>query len=183
MFKKVIWATDGSEGADQAMPLAKALAAEGGGELLAVHCEEIMMPVRGTAGLSFAPNEEDLQAKIRQQVAELSQDGVTTTMQMTKSISGGAAHAIADVARDEHADLIVVGTPRPHSARRAPGRERDAEAAAHRTVPGAGCTQEGWPGQRLTSAPPLRGTTERQVGVTRRLSRDRLRTAPPGARA
>lgn len=110
MFKKVIWATDGSEGADQAMPLARALAAEGGGELLAVHCEEIMMPVRGTAGLSFAPNEDDLQAKIRQQVAELSQDGVTTTLQMTKRISGGAAHAIADVARDERADLIVVGT-------------------------------------------------------------------------
>jgi nucleotide-binding universal stress UspA family protein len=110
MFRKVVWATDGSEGADQAMSYARTLAAEGGGELLVVHCDEIMMPVKGSGGLSVAANEAELQAKIRRQVAELSGDGVATTAQMTKSISGGAAHMIADIARDEHADVIVVGT-------------------------------------------------------------------------
>jgi nucleotide-binding universal stress UspA family protein len=34
MFKKVVWATDGSEAADLALPHAKTLVAEAGGELL-----------------------------------------------------------------------------------------------------------------------------------------------------
>jgi nucleotide-binding universal stress UspA family protein len=45
MFKKIVWATDGSDAADHALALAKRLAVEGGGELLAVHCEEFTRPV------------------------------------------------------------------------------------------------------------------------------------------
>jgi nucleotide-binding universal stress UspA family protein len=39
----VVWATDGSEPADQALRLAKALAAEGDGNVLVVHCEELTL--------------------------------------------------------------------------------------------------------------------------------------------
>jgi Universal stress protein family len=51
MFQRVMWATDGSDAADQALPLAKTLAADGGGKLLVAHCEELTMP--GKAGGSF----------------------------------------------------------------------------------------------------------------------------------
>ena len=38
MYKKVMWATNGSESADRALSHAKALAAEGGGPLTVVYC-------------------------------------------------------------------------------------------------------------------------------------------------
>jgi nucleotide-binding universal stress UspA family protein len=115
MFQKVMWATDGSDAADQALPLAKTLAADGGGKLLVAHCEELTMP--GKAGGSFPvqANEDELKVKIERQVAELSQDGVPTTVQIMRSRVGGAAHAIADAAREGGTDVIVVGT-RGHTA-------------------------------------------------------------------
>ena len=115
MFQKVMWATDGSDAADQALPLAKTLAADGGGELLVAHCEELTMP--GKAGGSFPvhANEDELKVKIERQVAELSEDGVPTTVQFMRARLGGAAHAIADAARDGEAEVIVVGT-RGHTA-------------------------------------------------------------------
>ncbi len=110
MFKKVVWATDGSESADQSLPLAKSLAAEGGGAMVVVHCEEITMPGKGGGRLPLHANEGDLKDKIAKQVSELSDGGVPTTLQ-TYSISvGGAAHVIADAAKEAQADLIVVGT-------------------------------------------------------------------------
>ncbi len=110
MFEKVMWATDGSEAADQAMPLASALAAEGGGELVAVHCVELTMPGKAGGRYPRFANEDELKAKIERQVAELSGEGVPTTVRMATTSVGGAAHVIADAARDEQADVIVVGT-------------------------------------------------------------------------
>jgi nucleotide-binding universal stress UspA family protein len=115
MFRKVMWATDGSDAADRALPLAKALAADGGGELLVAHCEELTMP--GKAGGSFPvhADEGELKVKIERQVAELSEEGVSASVQMMRSRVGGAAHAIADAAREGGAEVIVVGT-RGHTA-------------------------------------------------------------------
>lgn len=108
MFKKLVWATDGSKAADHALPLVKTLAADGG-ELLVIHCDELMLPVRGTK-VPLRADEEDLQAKIERQISELSQAGVRAKLQVAKSVAGGAAHAIADIASSEEADVIVVGT-------------------------------------------------------------------------
>ncbi len=115
MFKKVLWGTDGSDAADRALVHAKAFATEGGAPLLAVYCEEFTLP--GKAGGSFPihANEEELRSKIESQIAELSADGVAATVEWTKSKVGGAAHAIAEVAERENADVIVVGT-RGHTA-------------------------------------------------------------------
>jgi nucleotide-binding universal stress UspA family protein len=44
MFKKVLWATDGSEAADLALRYAQALATDAEGELLVAHCEEFIPP-------------------------------------------------------------------------------------------------------------------------------------------
>jgi nucleotide-binding universal stress UspA family protein len=115
MFKRVIWATDGSDTADRALSHARTLATEAGGELFVIHCEEFTMP--GKAGGSFpvAADEDELKAKIERQVASLSEEGVSATLQMTRSRAGGAAHAIAEIAVREQADVIVVGT-RGHTA-------------------------------------------------------------------
>jgi nucleotide-binding universal stress UspA family protein len=110
MYKKVIWATDGSETADRALPHAKAIAAESGAPVVVVYCEEFTLPGKGGGSLPVHANEDEVQAKIERQVAELSRDGVKSSLESTRSQVGGAAHAIADIASREQADLIVVGT-------------------------------------------------------------------------
>jgi nucleotide-binding universal stress UspA family protein len=110
MFKKVIWATDGSAAADMSLPLARSLARESGAPVLVVYCEEFTLPGKGGGSLPIHANEEELEAKIQRQVSELSSDGVPATLEMSKSKVGGAAHVIAEVAEREQADLIVVGT-------------------------------------------------------------------------
>jgi nucleotide-binding universal stress UspA family protein len=115
VYKKVIWATDGSEPADRALPHAKAIAAASGAPIVVVHCQEFTMPGKGGGSLPVRANEDELQAKIQRQVAELSSNGVKATLESTRSKVGGAAHAIADIAEAEQADLIVVGT-RGHTA-------------------------------------------------------------------
>jgi nucleotide-binding universal stress UspA family protein len=110
LFKKIIWATDGSEAADRALPHAKTLAAEAGAPVVVVYCEEFTLPGKGGGSLPVHANESEVQAKVERQVAELSAGGVPATLESARSQVGGAAHAIADVALREDADLIVVGT-------------------------------------------------------------------------
>jgi nucleotide-binding universal stress UspA family protein len=110
VFRKVLWATDGSEAADRALPHAKAIAAESGAPLVVVYCEEFTMPGKGGGSLPVHANEDQLQAKVEQQVAELAGDGIAARLESARSRVGGAAHAIADTALREEADLIVVGT-------------------------------------------------------------------------
>ena len=110
MYKKVMWATDGSENADRALAHAKVLAAEGGGPLTVVYCEEFTLPGKGGGSLPIHANEDEVQAKIERQVAELSSDGPGATLQRATSKVGGAAQEIAELATQDHTDLIVVGT-------------------------------------------------------------------------
>jgi nucleotide-binding universal stress UspA family protein len=109
MFKTILWATDGSATADRALPYAKALAAAEGAKLLVVHCKEILVGGRAGGYPVFA-DEEEVVAKIRSQVEEVQAGGVEAALEIISGPASSAAHAIADVARDEHADLIVVGT-------------------------------------------------------------------------
>lgn len=115
MFKKIVCATDGSDAADKALDLARQIATEAGGAVLVVHCKELTLPGKGGGSLSVAANEDELLAKIQGQAAELSEAGVPATLQTGTASVGGAAHAIAEAARENNADLIVVGT-RGHTA-------------------------------------------------------------------
>jgi nucleotide-binding universal stress UspA family protein len=110
MFKKILWATDGSDSADKALAVAKMLATEAGGELVAIHCEEMTLPGKGGGSYHVAANEEDLKSKIERQVSELSAAGITATLETTRAKVGGAAHAIASAASVHESDAIVVGT-------------------------------------------------------------------------
>lgn len=110
MFKKIVWATDGSDSADKALTVAKMLATESGGDLVAVHCQELTLPGKGGGTYSVAANEEELKAKIERQVSELSAGGINATLETTRARVGGAAHAIVAAASAQEGDAIVVGT-------------------------------------------------------------------------
>lgn len=110
MFKKIVWATDGSDSADKALAVARMLATEGGGELVAVHCQELTLPGKGGGSYSVAANEDELKSKIERQVSELSREGIAATLETTRAKVGGAAHAVAEAARAHESDAIVVGT-------------------------------------------------------------------------
>jgi nucleotide-binding universal stress UspA family protein len=110
MFKRVMWATDGSEASDKSMQTAKELATDMDGELLVVYSEEFTLPGKGGGSLPRHADEEIVQDKIKRQVEELSKDGVSVRLEITKSRVGNAAHELAEVAANEHTDVIVVGT-------------------------------------------------------------------------
>jgi nucleotide-binding universal stress UspA family protein len=83
--------------------------------LLVAHCEELTTPGKAGGSFSVHADEGELKVKIERQVAELSEEGVSASVQMMRSRVGGAAHAIADAAREGGAEVIVVGT-RGHTA-------------------------------------------------------------------
>ncbi len=106
MFKKVVWATDGSENADRALELAKSLVSENGGSLLAVHSIQYMVAKGGME----PPDEDETEVKIKQQVADLKSAGIRAEERVVESGAYGPAHTVARLAAEEGADLIVVGT-------------------------------------------------------------------------
>jgi nucleotide-binding universal stress UspA family protein len=113
MFKKIVWATDGSETADRSLPFVRDLLNEHDASLVVIHCEERTMGPR--ANFTVHPNEDELQAKIKRQVHEMSDRGIDVKFRLVSPMAGGAAHRIAELALEEKADLIVVGT-RGHTA-------------------------------------------------------------------
>ena len=108
MFNKIVWATDGSPGADRALGYATELARMHHAELVVVHGEELSA-TRSSIGYTRRVDEEDLEDKIKRQVAEMADSGIAVTLK----VIGGHANAaalIAEVADDVAADLVVVGT-------------------------------------------------------------------------
>src|SRR5262249_32185231 len=133
VFKVIIWATDGSSGAEQALPFAKGLAQAHVAPLIVVHVNEIAL---GRAAGPVIFNEDEVQAAIRKQVEDLKQEGLDATLQLADVTAGGAAHVIAEIADKEVADLIVAGT---HGyGPLAVAGERHASSAAHCALPGVG---------------------------------------------
>ena len=114
MFNKIIWATDGSEAADAALPQVRELASMNGTEVVVLHCEETFVGPRAY-GLDVNVDEEEVLDKINRQAKELEGEGLKVTTEILHGHSGVAAHAIADAATKDGAELIVVGT-RGHTA-------------------------------------------------------------------
>jgi nucleotide-binding universal stress UspA family protein len=108
MFTKIIWATDGSAAADRALESAKALARDGHGTLVVLHCKELFVGRAG--GYPVLADETELEEKIREQVDALREEGLDVTFELANTTAPGAAHAIADSAAELGADVIVVGT-------------------------------------------------------------------------
>jgi len=109
MFKTIVWATDGSEAADRALPSAKELATGEGRSLVVMHIKERFVSGRASGDPVLA-DEDELEAKIRGQVEQARGEGLAATFQLVSGGGGHAAHLIADAARECGADVIVVGT-------------------------------------------------------------------------
>jgi nucleotide-binding universal stress UspA family protein len=112
VFKTIVWATDGSENADHALSVARALAREHDSPLVVMH---VVQRYTTKAGLAVYADEDQVQAKLKRVVEELSQEGLTASLKIVDHVGPQPAHEIADLAREAGADLIVVGT-RGHAA-------------------------------------------------------------------
>jgi nucleotide-binding universal stress UspA family protein len=114
MYSTIIWATDGSAAADAALPQVRELARSNGTAVVVLHCDETFVGPR-SYGLEVHVDESDIREKIASQAKELAAEGLDVTTDFVSGHSGVAAHAIAEAAEKDGADLIVVGT-RGHSA-------------------------------------------------------------------
>ncbi len=114
MFKKILWATDGSENADRALALAKSLASEADATLTIAHVVQ-KIATSGDTALGWYADEDQVEAKVTQIASELSDEGLNVSLKIVKHVGPQPAHEIADLAREAGVDLIVVGT-RGHSA-------------------------------------------------------------------
>jgi nucleotide-binding universal stress UspA family protein len=114
MFKRIVWATDGSENADRALAVAKSLASEEGATLTIVHVVQRIASGRGK-GLTWYADEEQVVARVKKLATELSDEGLSASVKIVDDRGIQPAHDIADAAREAGADLIVMGT-RGHSA-------------------------------------------------------------------
>src|SRR5207237_2171604 len=61
-------------------------------------------------GYPVLADEEELVTKVRGQVDEARAEGLNATFKLVRGAAPGAAHMIADVARELDADVVVVGT-------------------------------------------------------------------------
>ena len=113
MYEKILVALDGSKGSARAVPHALELAKDHGGSIVAVHVDERMVAKGDMPPVH--PNEEDILEEERGQVAAIQAGGVEAELVRTSIILGGPGSAIAQVAEDIDADVIVVGT-RGHSS-------------------------------------------------------------------
>lgn len=113
MFKTVVFATDGSGGAQAAMPVAVDIAKRYGAKLVIAHVEQEIAGKGGIVPLHV--NENELVADLRKQAEELSTAGLEASVATSVIVLGTLAHAIEEIADKAGADLIVVGT-RGHSA-------------------------------------------------------------------
>lgn len=107
MFKTIVLGLDGSEGSKRAIPVAVEIAKAGNGKIVIAHVEE---DVIGKGGGPIHATEDEIQAEVKKQGEELSAQDIDTEVKMKSVMLGGPAHAIAEIADDANADLIVVGT-------------------------------------------------------------------------
>ncbi len=114
MFKSIIWATDGSEDAAQALPLVKELAQEGGAAITIVHVVEHVEGA-GAVGPPLRPDETDVQTGLKRVTSELSGQGFNASLVIRPEVGSRPADEVADIAREIDADLIVAAT-RGHTA-------------------------------------------------------------------
>jgi len=107
MFETIVWATDGSEVADRALPHVLGLAGAYHSKIVVVHANELLKGRFG--GAPLLADEPDLRAKVERQVAEIREQGFPVELTVTTG-THDVPELIAKAAREAEADLIVVGT-------------------------------------------------------------------------
>jgi nucleotide-binding universal stress UspA family protein len=105
MFERILLAVDGSHHSAEAVPVAADLAFRYGGELVVFHARELDL-VTGEEIESSAEANELVDGLVR----DLKDTGISARGEIVSVPAGGAARAIVDAVRDEHADLVVLAT-------------------------------------------------------------------------
>jgi nucleotide-binding universal stress UspA family protein len=109
VFKSIVWATDGSEHAEQAFSVVRQLAKEGGAAVTIAHVVE-HVEGSGAVGPTRRVDEGEIQAELGERATELSNEGINASVEIRGDVGARPAHEIVEIARDKNADLIVVGT-------------------------------------------------------------------------
>lgn len=107
MFETIVWATDGSELADNALDYVRELAGIHGSRIVAVHANEVL--VGRAAGAPVLADEPEIRAKLAGQVDELRKAGLAAELVVHTS-SQHVPTVVERAAEEVGADLIVVAT-------------------------------------------------------------------------
>ena len=105
MYTTIAWATDGSPSALNALTVATKLAREHGAKLAIIHVQEVLI---GRGGIFVDPNEAAV-AALHRTAQQLRDEGIDTTVSVSRAPSSKAAQTIIDLAAEAGADMIVVG--------------------------------------------------------------------------
>ena len=108
MFQTIVWATDGSELADSALPLVTDLARIHRSKIVAVHANELLYGRFG--GAPVLADEDEIRVKIEEQVMDLRAEGFVADVKFKSGGQESTAELVAEAAADVDADLIVIGT-------------------------------------------------------------------------
>ena len=109
MFKSIVWANDGSESAERALPYVKEQAHAGGATVTLVHVVE-RIEGSGAVGAPRRVDEAQVQAHMQELVDELGREGIPASLEIRGDVGARPAHEVAEIARATGADLIVVGS-------------------------------------------------------------------------
>lgn len=107
MFKTIVLALDGSDGAKQAIPVAAELAEKEKAKIVIAHVTEYLAAKGGELP---GVDEDQVRAEIDEEAKELRDRGIETKVELAEITVGGPAHAIVDIADRNAGDLIVTGT-------------------------------------------------------------------------
>lgn len=113
MFKTIVVGLDGSENSKRAIPAAVELARQNDGRIVFAHVDE-RVAAKGDMA-SLRADEDEIRAGIAREAERISAEGIDASVENAVVVLGGPAHAIAEIADEVDADLIIVGT-RGHSA-------------------------------------------------------------------
>jgi nucleotide-binding universal stress UspA family protein len=107
VFQKVVLAVDGSDYSARAVPVAADIAKKADGEVIVFHAREFMV----SRGASYDTEDDGEAVALVDRVRkDLIDAGVKTSGRVESSTQGHAARAILDVAEEEGADAIVMGS-------------------------------------------------------------------------
>ena len=110
MFKSIVWATDGSENAERALPYVQELAQAGESvSITIVHVAELGYG----AGAVFMPGrgeERQVVDRLREIADDLRQNGFTVSIEVRDEVGVRPAYEIAHIADRVGADLIIAGS-------------------------------------------------------------------------
>jgi nucleotide-binding universal stress UspA family protein len=107
MFSKIVLAVDGSETSNRASELARQVASQMGSEVVAVHVREGAI---GAAGRWQVEPRWEACDILDVTIASLKDSGVNVRGQLWPGVQADIATQVVDVAQQEDADLIVLGS-------------------------------------------------------------------------